>query len=160
VIDEVDKVVPGQKFDPLSGLYTLLEEETAMQFEDQAVPGLIMDLSQVRFILTANDVDLIPAPILSRLMVFEIDAPSQAESMEITQRMFAAQVERLGIPFSLELPTDVLEDAVNASPRKCKTRLGTAIGIAVANGLSEVDMSTWLLTDTSRPHQNAKMGFV
>ena len=132
VIDEVDKVVPGQKFDPLSGLYTLLEEETAMHFEDQAVPGLILDLSQVRFILTANDVDLIPAPILSRLMVFEIDAPSRADSMDITCRMFSVQVEKLGIPFDPELPEDVLEDAVDVSPRKCKTRLGTAIGIAIA----------------------------
>ena len=160
VIDEVDKVIPGQKFDPLSGLYTLLEEETAMQFEDQAVPGLVLDLSQVRFILTANDVDLIPAPILSRLMVFEIDAPSRADSMEITRRMFSMQVEKLGIPFDPELPEDVLEDAVDVSPRKCKTRLGTAIGIAVANGKSGVDMCTWRLTDTSRSVQVAKMGFV
>jgi ATP-dependent Lon protease len=160
VIDEVDKVAPGQKFDPLSGLYTLLEEETAMQFEDQAVPGLVLDLSQVRFILTANDVDLIPAPILSRLMVFEIDAPSRADSMEITRRMFSVQVEKMGIPFDRELPEDVLEDAVDVSPRKCKTRLGTAIGIAIANGRSEVDMCTWRLTDTSRSVQVAKMGFV
>ena len=160
VIDEVDKVIPGQKFDPMAGLYALLEEDSAKQFEDQAVPGLILDLSHVRFILTANDIDLIPAPILSRLMVFEIDAPSRAESLEITQRMFVVQVEKLGMPFDLVLPMEVLEDAASVSPRKCKTRLGTAIGIAVANGLPGVDMSTWLLTDTSRSVQVSKMGFV
>ena len=131
-----------------------------MHFEDQAVPGQFLDLSQVRFILTANDIDLIPAPILSRLMVFEIDAPNHAASLEITSRMFSDQVAKLGVPFELLLPKEVLEDACEVSPRQCKTRLGSAIGIAIANGLHAVDMHTWKLTDTGRKVQGAKMGFV
>ena len=40
------------------------------------------DLSRIIWILTANDLARIPEPVLSRVLVFEIDAPAEDQLVD------------------------------------------------------------------------------
>lgn len=80
VLDEVDKASGAHS--PVGGLFTLLEEDTATRFEDQSIPGVRLDLSRARFFLTANDITLIPEPLLSRVTTCPIEQPTPAQLEE------------------------------------------------------------------------------
>ena len=75
VVDEIDKASADAQYDPLGALYSLLEHDTAGAFMDEFAEVAI-DASQVIWIMTANDERCIPEPILNRMNVFEIEAPS------------------------------------------------------------------------------------
>lgn len=75
VVDEIDKASADAQYDPLGSLYSLLEHDTAETFIDEFAEVAI-DASQVIWIMTANDERCIPEPILNRMNVFEIEAPS------------------------------------------------------------------------------------
>ena len=75
VVDEIDKASADAQYDPLGALYGLLEHDTAGTFMDEFAEVAI-DASQVIWIMTANDERCIPEPILNRMNVFQIEAPS------------------------------------------------------------------------------------
>ena len=75
-IDEIDKASRGQ-YDPLGAFYALLERDTASEFVDEYV-DLPVDASRIVWIATANDARAVPDPILSRMRVIEVRAPSRA----------------------------------------------------------------------------------
>jgi ATP-dependent Lon protease len=144
IIDEVDKA-KGRDFDPLASLYTLLEEDTAEQFEDQSLPGIRIDASYVRFILLGNEIS-IPEPLLSRVLTFNIELPSPSELRNVANRILESQVQMLGIEFSPVLPETVLDEVEGLSLRQCKVRIQSAIGIAIADGKRSIDRHSWSIT--------------
>src|SRR6476661_7966298 len=89
VIDEIDKAGADVQYDPLGALYSLLEHDTAHAFVDEFAEVPI-DASQVIWVTTANDVRGIPEPILNRMNVFEIDAPSPAAARQIARQLYAS----------------------------------------------------------------------
>src|SRR5438094_8907309 len=74
VVDEIDKASADGQYDPLGALYELLEVETATRFIDEFVE-LPIDASGAVWLATANDAGRIPEPLLSRLAVYQIEAP-------------------------------------------------------------------------------------
>jgi ATP-dependent Lon protease len=82
LLDEIDKftkgvVGNGNGGDPYAALYQLLEPTNAKSFIDQYLQ-FPTNLSLFNWILTANDKDMIPAPIMDRVMYFSIAAPERA----------------------------------------------------------------------------------
>lgn len=157
ILDEVDKAMEG-RFSTLAGLYTLLEEGTARRFEDQSLPGLVVDASHLRWVLLANEIDSIPAPILSRTLVFTIRPPTGQELVGVTRRIARDVVERLGIAFSTRLPPEVETAASEMSPREVKIRLQASIGVAVMNGRKSILGADWIGVGDQKPRR--RMGFV
>ena len=157
VIDEVEKA-RAKDFDPLASLYSLLEEDTATVFEDQALPGISINASFVRFILLGKEPTL-PEPILSRVLTFEIEPLTSGQLRTVSRSIFEAEVEKLGISFDKNLPEDVLDQTQGMSLRQCKIRFQAAIGIAVANSKNEVDLSSWAFSKNSVT-SNRKIGFI
>jgi ATP-dependent Lon protease len=157
IIDEVEKA-RAKEFDPLAALYSLLEEDTAATFEDQALPGISINASLVRFILLGNEAS-IPEPMLSRLLTFEIEPLSASQLRRVSQSIFESEVKKLGIAFDHHLPEGVLDQAQGLSLRQCKIRFQAVIGIAVANLKSQVDMASWNSSGTFT-NNNRKIGFV
>src|SRR6185295_10688421 len=89
VVDEIDKASADAQYDPLGAMYSLLEHDTAGAFMDEFAEVAI-DASQVIWITTANDARGIPEPILNRMNVFEIDAPSPEAARQIARQLYAS----------------------------------------------------------------------
>src|SRR5206468_9581908 len=87
VVDEIDKASADAQYDPLGALYGLLEHDTAESFIDEFAEVAI-DASQVIWIMTANDDRCIPEPILNRMNVFQIDAPSHDQARTIARNLY------------------------------------------------------------------------
>jgi len=132
LLDELDKVGGDSRYNPAGGLYSLLERETAQRFEDQSIRGLKMDASAVIWIITANDLDLIPAPIRSRTMVQHIRQPTREESVLIAHSIYGSILKgrSWGNHFNPELGNDVAEKLSATEPRQMKVCLISAFGKA------------------------------
>ena len=161
ILDEIDKVVGGQRFDPLSSLYSLLEVESAKTFCDQSLPDISIDASRVRFIATANDAAAIPDPLLSRMLVFNIQEPISQELQKIILEIYRGLVSRLGVNLSDVLPSALMNSALMLSPREAKIRLECAIASAISRDRNSLDETDWPALPTAaqgRPRQ--RIGFV
>src|SRR5689334_13198586 len=88
VVDEIDKASAEGQYDPLGALYELLEIETATRFVDEFVE-LPIDASGAVWLATANDPARIPEPLLSRLAVYEIDAPDAEGAARIAGSIYS-----------------------------------------------------------------------
>lgn len=84
LLDEVDKISKDYKGDPSSILLDILDPVTNKTFVDNFIEEEI-DLSNVLFILTANDENFIPKALLDRLEVIHIDGYSATEKVIISQ---------------------------------------------------------------------------
>ncbi|MDE2417749.1 MAG: AAA family ATPase [Burkholderiales bacterium] len=156
VLDEVEKT-SADRYDPLGPLYTLLEPSTARRFEDQALPGIVFDASLVRWVLTANDTQGIPEPILSRVLVYQIEPPTGDQMQQIAQGMLESALRELDIHFQAQIPASLMLHISRMSPRTLKVRLESAIGNALAAGRTHMEPAdlNFLFPEKGRN----KMGF-
>ena len=157
VVDEIDKASADAQYDPLGALYSLLEHDTAGSFVDEFAEVSI-DASQVVWITTANDARGIPDPILNRMNVFEIEAPSHEQAREIARRLYRSirDSHDWGQRFSEE-PSDTLLDLLaEVAPREMRRALMTGFGNARLEGRGDV-----LPDDMPRPGATRhRIGFV
>lgn len=131
VVDEVDKAAADAQYDPLGALYGLLEHDTAGAFVDEFAE-IAVDASQVIWIMTANDDRCIPEPILNRMNVFEIEAPSPEQARHIARNLYRSirSDHAWGRRFGEEPPDDVLDLLAELAPREMRRALMTAFGNA------------------------------
>ena len=143
VLDEVDKVMRGS-YNPLAPLYSLLEAGTAKSFREEFL-ALDLNASHVNWILTANCARDIPAPLLTRMNVFEVPAPTHDESLVIAQQIYrdVKNASSWGIYFDEEAHPDVVEKLLAHPPRRMRSLVHDAFGRAAVAGrrfLASVDV--------------------
>jgi ATP-dependent Lon protease len=139
VVDELDKASADGQYDPLGALYELLEIDTASRFVDEFVE-LPIDASGAVWLATANDAARIPEPLLSRLNVYEIEAPDAEGSARIAATIYREirNAHDWGRQFP-EAPSPVaLEKLASLPPREMRRALQSAFGNAKLAGRSEV----------------------
>jgi ATP-dependent Lon protease len=131
VVDEIDKASSDAQYDPLGSLYSLLEHDTATSFMDEFAEVAI-DASQVIWIMTANDDRCIPEPILNRMNVFEIEAPTHDQARTIARNLYCAirGEHGWGRNFDEEPADDVLDCLAELAPREMRRALMTGFGNA------------------------------
>jgi ATP-dependent Lon protease len=131
VVDEIDKASGDAQYDPLGALYSLLEHDTAKAFTDEFAEVAI-DASQVIWITTANDERSIPQPILNRMNVFEVAAPSLEAARQIARNMYQGirGEHGWGGHFATEPQDDVLDQLAALPPRDMRRALMTGFGNA------------------------------
>ena len=71
VVDEVEKTACGENGDQVATLLGMLERSTAARFFNGCL-AVEIDLSHINWVLTANRIDRLPAPLLSRVDVVEV----------------------------------------------------------------------------------------
>ncbi|MCA3000628.1 MAG: AAA family ATPase [Burkholderiales bacterium] len=157
LVDEVDKATGG-RYDPISALYSLLERHTARTFQDEFLE-VEMDASRINWILTANDVKRMQKPLLSRMVVIEVPAPTREQCLSIAAGIYAELREFYdwGEYFDPTPPADVMEQISVCSPRIMKQLLLEAFGRASRN-----DRTTLLADDINKnllPKRETVLGF-
>ena len=131
VVDEIDKASSDAQYDPLGALYSLLEHDTAHAFVDEFAEVAI-DASQVIWITTANDERAIPDPILNRMNVFEVPAPTREQARAIAKRLYQSirRAHGWGERFAPEPTDEVLDTLAELAPREMRRALMTGFGNA------------------------------
>jgi len=139
VVDELDKASADGQYDPLGALYELLESETATRFIDEFVEVPI-DASGAVWLATANEAARLPEPLLSRLTVYEIDAPDAEGSARIAQSIYREirGTHDWGKQFPEVLSAAAMERLVAMPPREMRRAIQAGFGNAKIDGRSEV----------------------
>lgn len=142
VVDEIDKASGDAQYDPLGALYSLLEHDTAQSFTDEFAEVAI-DASQVIWITTANDARGIPDPILNRMNVFEVEAPTLEQARTIALNLYQdiRNSHDWGRLLDPEPQDDVLEHLAHMPPREMRRALMTGFGNARLDRRSTVEIA-------------------
>ncbi len=84
LLDEIDKITKSYQTDPASALLDILDINANNKFIDNYIEEEI-DLSEVLFIVTANNVSLIPPALLDRLEIIEMNGYTEEEKIHISE---------------------------------------------------------------------------
>ncbi len=142
LIDEVDKMVKDYKGDPSSILLDILDQNQNKEFVDNYVQEPF-DLSDVLFILTANDESKIPRALYDRLEVIEVASYTIFDKVEIAKHYTLPRLgKEYGFDYKLiKIPesviTKIVEDYTKeAGVRELERKITSIIRKILIKGLN------------------------
>lgn len=91
LIDEIDKLTINSKDDPASVLLDILDKEQNKEFVDNYIEEAF-DLSQIFFILTANNLDSIPLALRDRLEIICLSSYTNYEKLDIAKKYLIPRI--------------------------------------------------------------------
>jgi ATP-dependent Lon protease len=167
LLDEVDKLGSDWRGDPSAALLEVLDPAQNHTFRDHYL-DVDLDLSDVLFVATANNIEQIPGPLFDRMEVVRIDGYSDEEKVGIARdHLLRRQLGRAGL---LEGEVEVTDDAIRAviegytreaGVRGLERELGRLLRKAAAKVAAEQsagpirvaaeDVRTWLGRPRHRP---------
>jgi ATP-dependent Lon protease len=123
MIDEVDKMGASYQGDPASALLEVLDPEQNSAFRDHYL-DLPFDISHIFFIVTANTLDTIPAPLLDRMEIIQLPGYIDTEKLEIAKRYLVPKsLEKNGLKRNqVKYTKDSLLYIANAYAREAGVR--------------------------------------
>ncbi|RLK54212.1 endopeptidase La [Actinokineospora cianjurensis] len=163
LLDEIDKVGSDYRGDPTAALLEVLDPAQNHTFRDHYLE-VELDLSDVVFLATANVVEAIPAPLLDRMELVQLDGYTEEEKVTIARdHLLPRQLDRAGLTadevvvteqalrllageYTREAGVRQLERAIARVLRKVAAKLavGDAVGDLVPSRVDAQDLRGYL----------------
>ena len=123
LLDEIDKVSSDYKGDTSAALLEVLDSEQNCRFRDHYIE-MPVDLSEVLFIATANEVSGTPKPLLDRMELIEVSSYTENEKFHIAkEHLIEKQKSKNGIKKEQLTITDgALKDIIRLYTREAGVR--------------------------------------
>ncbi|MCI2235651.1 endopeptidase La [Helicobacter sp. CaF467b] len=123
VLDEIDKMHHSFRGDPSSVLLEILDPEQNKEFRDYYT-NFDLDLSQVIFIATANDISSIPAPLRDRMEFININSYTPYQKEQIAKKYLIPQeIKKHGLQSSeVSFNTQAIKNLVEKYTREAGVR--------------------------------------
>lgn len=97
LLDEIDKVSNDYRSDTSSALLEVLDGEQNSHFVDHYI-DMPVDLSEILFIATANDLSEVSRPLLDRMEIIEVSSYTKNEKLYIAkEHLVAKQLKKNGL---------------------------------------------------------------
>jgi ATP-dependent Lon protease len=145
LIDEIDKMVKDYKGDPASVLLDILDPEQNDKFVDNYVEEEF-DLSEVMFILTANNEEDIPDALYDRLEIVELTSYTEFEKLDIAKDYLIPNIfkEHLVCSKEIKFSNDIIMEIINrytkeAGVRDLQRNLSTIVRKIVTKSVRELN---------------------
>ena len=123
LLDEIDKVSSDYKGDTSAALLEVLDSEQNCRFRDHYIE-MPVDLSEVLFIATANEVSGISKPLLDRMELIEVSSYTENEKFHIAkEHLIEKQKSKNGIKKEqLTITDSALKDIIRLYTREAGVR--------------------------------------
>lgn len=123
LLDEIDKVSSDYKGDTSAALLEVLDSEQNCRFRDHYIE-MPVDLSEVLFIATANEVSGIQKPLLDRMELIEVSSYTENEKFHIAkEHLVEKQKSKNGIKKEqLTITDSALKDIIRLYTREAGVR--------------------------------------
>jgi len=131
ILDEIDKLNSGNyPITPI--LLPLMEKHTARSFKDEFI-GYPADTSNITWLATANQKELIDKPLLSRMIVFTIPSPNMQQRKVFAKQVYASicRERKLESFFAKELEEEFL--SVLCRDENSTRDLGRTLTLSLSN---------------------------
>ncbi len=123
LLDEIDKMASDFRGDPTAAMLEVLDPEQNSTFTDHYIE-LPFDLSQVLWIVTANDLGAIPRPLRDRMEIVELPSYTAEEKFEIAKKhLIKKQLNYAGLTgVQLKFSSDALKKIIENYTRESGVR--------------------------------------
>ena len=140
MLDELEKA-PDRTDHPSvhKVLYALLEPASARSFSDLCLPQVKIDASHIQWFATANTLQGIPEPILSRFTVIDIPALTRDEAITVVRNIENALRKEFRLAEVPALDQKAIESLAVLSPRIVRRRLKELLGRMLVSGRTAPD---------------------
>lgn len=123
LLDEIDKVGTNYKGDTSAALLEVLDQAQNDNFRDHYV-DIPVDLSNVLFIATANDISTISKPLRDRMEIIEVSSYTENEKYHIAKNhLIKKQIEKNGLKETdLSISDNALNTIIHSYTREAGVR--------------------------------------
>jgi ATP-dependent Lon protease len=123
MLDEVDKIGSDWRGDPSSALLEVLDPQQNHAFRDHYL-DVDFDLSKVLFICTGNTTATIPAPLLDRMEVIQVDGYTEYDKVHIARQYLVPRQLRVNglMEDEIEFTDDALRTFIRDYTREAGVR--------------------------------------